>query len=341
MAVQGKSTAQVFLVTALLTVTVLAAHGAGGEQRSDFADRNKRRLQREQRFLYRAAEELSKSRGYVNDAMLIIDMLVDSEYQRKYRDWHHAYANWLKNNAGNIDADLSRSYAEKPARSVFPDRFENMTNGYTALSAQLAEQIARMEEGRLHLAKRMDGLKAALGKNDALRTEKEKERKQRQPDYSIRDDDRRANQADLTDAEVAQVLLEINSLIEHQNQISVLLEMARGELSWIALKAGDSAALTGLAGALASDTTALIAGSSSHMISTYESDIVYLKKEMESMERKRAAIPRQGPLKTLDRVDGLTAWHDQMKSRYEHHIVWLSEQIGAYRADRMEVEMGQ
>ena len=68
-------------------------------------------------------------------------------------------------------------------------------------------------------------------------------------------------------------------------------------------------------------------------IRTYEFDIISLGKKIEDLDRKRASIVRTGALATLERLEELSEQYETMKSRYEHHIGWLGEQIGSYRAD--------
>jgi hypothetical protein len=113
--------------------------------------------------------------------------------------------------------------------------------------------------------------------------------------------------------------------------------MGRMELFWIDRKTGDYDALSRLAGAVGRDTAVSIEEASNRMIKIYESDIAYFTREIDEISRERSRIVPAGTLRTLDGMEELSENYDQMKSRYEHHVTWLAEQAGAYRADLIEL----
>jgi len=39
----------------------------------------------------------------------------------------------------------------------------------------------------------------------------------------------------------------------------------------------------------------------------------------------------------LDRLEELSRYYEKMKSRYDHHIDWLKEEIGSYQVDLIEI----
>lgn len=62
---------------------------------------------------------------------------------------------------------------------------------------------------------------------------------------------------------------------------------------------------------------------------------------MENILHALFFIAATGTLRTQDRIEELSGYYERMKSRHEHHIAWLREQIGAYRADLTEIRKGK
>jgi hypothetical protein len=142
---------------------------------------------------------------------------------------------------------------------------------------------------------------------------------------------------DITDTEIAMMQLELKSLGELQRHYAVLIEMGHLELFWIARKTGDCEMLSRLATVVGRDAPAAIEETSNRTIKLYESDIAYFKTKVDDISRARARIVPVGSMRTLDRAEEMSVNCDQMKSRFEHHITWLAEQTGAYRADVVEL----
>ncbi len=339
-----------FLLTIVLFfMPIHASQGADRAQRSDASEPAKKWIARERQFLYRAVEELNRSQEYVKDTMSglekqidAIELLEPSRREKDLRDlldWYQTYADWLKSNTDDFEADLSRAYSEEPLRRTGPDRYAGMTSGYTRWGSQLGEQTARLEKVNDRIEQRIAGLRRALEYIDsaAFREEKDRDKKQRQNDRDRRNDDLYEQYKYLTDVDIIKMQQELRNLGDQQKHLAILIELGRMELSWLALKADDSAALSTVARAINSDAPAPIEEACSRVIKAYESDIAYLKRKVEDMDRMHARIAPTGTLRTLDRNEELAGYYDRMKSRYEHHISWLKEQIGAYRADVIEL----
>jgi hypothetical protein len=171
----------------------------------------------------------------------------------------------------------------------------------------------------------------------AFREEKNRDKKQRQDDRNKRNDDLYEQYKFLTDVDILKMQQDLRSLGDQQKHLAVLIELGRMELIWLALKAEDSAALSSVARAINSDAPALIEEASFWVIKIYESDIASLGRKVEDVDRTRARLAPTGTLRTLDRIEELAGYYERMKSRYEHHISWLKEQAGAYRADLIEL----
>ena len=201
------------------------------------------------------------------------------------------------------------------------------------------EQLSYLEKLNSKTEERIKGLEAALDYvTSASFIEERKRDKNRTPPET----DRRQNELydrykHITDSEVALMQLQLKDLGELRQHYSLLIERGRMERSWIGRKTGDGEALCWLARVVGRDAPVAITEASREMITTYESDIAYFKRTINDISRARARIVPSGSLWTLDRAEELSDAYDDMKSRYEHHIRWLAEQAGAYRADVIEL----
>lgn len=333
----------------LLMASNAVTHGAESAKRADAAESVKKRLARERQFLYRAVEELNKSQEYVQDTVRILEKQIEaveflepSQRERDlgvYLEWYRSYGDWLRGNTDAFEADLSRAYSGEPVSGFPSDRCDAMTDGYMRLGSQLEEHVAHLEKINNKNAERIEGLRTALTYIDsaAYREEKNKDKKQRQSGGDRRDDDLYTRYKDITDAELAQMRLEFKTLDDLQKHFAVLLELGRLELSWLTLKTDDSAALSDLARVVGKEASAPVEDASNRMIKKYESDIVQLKRKADDLSRLRSGLVRTGTLRTLDRIEELSEYYERMRARYEHHITWLTEQIGGYRADLIEL----
>jgi hypothetical protein len=119
------------------------------------------------------------------------------------------------------------------------------------------------------------------------------------------------------------------------------MEMGRMELLWITRKTGDYEALSRLARAVGRDAPDSIEEASQRVIKIYDSDINYFKRTADDISRARSRIVPAGTLRSLDLREELSENYDQMKSRYEHHVLWLGQQAGAYRADLIELRKAE
>lgn len=104
-------------------------------------------------------------------------------------------------------------------------------------------------------------------------------------------------------------------------------------------KAGDSTALSYVAEAIERDSPSAIETESKRMMQRYESDILFFKKKLKKIDEKRSSLsPGTATLRDIDRREELWDYFQVMKTRFEHHIEWLKEQVVAYRADIVLLE---
>jgi hypothetical protein len=350
------------LILAVVGACMPAASAAETSGPADAREPARRRVERERQFLYRALEELNKSQGYVKETIRSLERdqrrdIVDPSRREKDSAgllvWYRTYADWLAGSMADFEADLSAAYADDRGGVVRADRCYAMADGYAKLGAQLDELVVHLDKVNDRTLQRMALLRDALAyvsssafieernRDRDKDREKDKEKKQNEPgrEHGKRKkekDDLYERYKNITDIDIAMMQLELKNLDELQKHFVALIAQGRMEQAWIGRKTLDYEALGQLARYAGRDAPDAIEEASNRMIKLYESDIAYFKGKVEDLSRARAAVVPVGSLKTIDRLEELLDNYDDMKSRYEHHIAWLSEQAGAYRADIIE-----
>jgi hypothetical protein len=328
----------------------------------------KRHIAREREFLYRAVDELNRSQGYVLDTMRLSEKMIYAAYliepsgkerdRRTFREWYQAYEELFRNNAADFEADLSRAYSDKAGDSIKPDQYDLLIDGCTRMGSQLEEQVSHFEKISTATEDRIRGLRQALEyfSSPAFLEKMRRNEKPPQPEGDRHTEDKNSNKKpsqtesdrhskelydrhkDITDAEIAMMHIELKNLEEIERHYGAFIEMGRMELFWISRKGGDYEALSRLAGAIGSNAPVSIEEASNRLIKIYESDITYFKKKIDDLSRAQDRLVPTGTMRTLDLREALSENYDQMKNRYDHHITWLAEQVGAYRADIIMLE---
>ena len=346
------------LLAVLLIMTVPLfwssdSFGAETTKNIDTSAYTKKRIEREKQFLYRSVEDLNKSQGYVQAVVRGLEKQIDAmdslEPSRREQDvasfleWYRAYADWIGGNLADIEADLSRAYSDEQGAIVQPERYYSLVEGYAKLESQLEKQVSRLDKLNERTLQRIIDARLTLEyvTSVAFIEERNREKKQNLQGNDKALDRRREEMyeryKDITDIEIAMMQRELKNLEELQKHFLVLLEMGRMELSWITRKAADYDMLGRLAGLVGSYAPAPIQEATNRVIKLYDSDLKYFKRKIEEISRSRSRVVPTGSMRTLDRVEELTENYDQMKNRYERHMTWLSEQVGAYRADIIEL----
>jgi len=345
----------ILLITFLPVLWAPAAVAADASKKIDASELPKRSVERERQFLSRVVEDLNKSQEYVQATIRGLEKQIDAvdilEPAGRERDistfleWYRSYAEWLGNNRSDFEEDLSAAYSDDEGGVVREDACYSIVDGYVKLGSQLDQQVAHLDKVNDRTIQRMAELRTALvyilsatfieERNRDKRQGQEK--KQDQPDRHREKDELYERYKDITDSQIAMMQLELKNLDELQKHFIVLLEMGRLERYWISREAFDYEALGQLARYIGRDAPDAIEEADNRMIRQYESDMAYFKGKVEDISRARARVVPAGSLKTIDRLEELTENYDRMKSRYEHHMTWLSEQAGAYRADIVQI----
>jgi len=356
-----------FLAAILLTfaMIILSAspivHGKELKAGAEKSDARELEIGRHKRFLYRAIDELGNSRSFIKQDIRGLEKQVDAielfepkqreDDLRSFEDWFQNYADWLSGKSAEFEKDLERYYTEDSPGTEWADRYAEMQEIYEELGRQLASilksyskrretieeamlrrkaQLARIgEEEENEDTKDKDKEGSSRRKRDGENKKKEKKEKKKK---------KRSKKDEHDDAvRRAQLEHEIRNLGDVLNHYAVLIEKGRGMGDWISLKANDCGPLNDVAYAITGSRLSTMERSYEKMIGAYERDISAIRRKLEAIDRKRSRVTSVGTLRTLDRMDELSAHYEQMRSRYEHHAAWLKVQIGAYRAELTEI----
>ncbi len=338
----------------IISLPLLSASAASGAEAKDAA---KRSVERERQFLSRVVDEMNKSQGYVQETVkslekqiAAVDVAEPASREKdisSFLEWYRSYTDWLGSSGSDFEEDLSEAYSDEEGGVVEADRCYSIVDGYVRLGSQLDEHVAHLDKLNNRTIQRMAELRSALdyvlstafveARNRDRNQGSEKKQDQADRDRRKEKDERYERYKDITESQIAMMQLELKTLDELQKHFIVLLEMGRMERNWIARKAFEYEALGQLARHVGRDAPDAIEEADNRMIKQYESDIAYFKSKVEDISRARARVVPAGSLKTIDRMEELSEIYDQMKSRYENHITWLSEQSGAYRADIIQI----
>jgi hypothetical protein len=334
------------LGTVMVLIATMASPG-GARDDSPSQDLAGRRVEREKRFLFRAVEDLDKSLSYVTDMMDGLDRQIDGmqllESARRENDlrglldWYYGYVSWLSEYRSEFEADINNAFSGEGAPKGWTERYSAMAKGYGQLAGDLQDNVNRLEYDKNEVEKRLVDLRSRMNYlNDLTNRDK---------DYRDLDKDRDRDSRDRPDKfsdekdrerrtlEIARLVSEIQGFENLLRHLDVMTELGRYELNWVYRKTADCAVLNEAARAIERSGRASRDDLYDRVIRNYESDITFFRQKTDEIDRKRSRITRTGSLQTLDRLDDLSEYYNKMKRRYENHIDWLSQQIGAYRAE--------
>ncbi len=348
-----------FLFTMIILSVSPVVHGKALKTGTDTSDLRELEIGRHKRFLNRAIDEIDMSLLYIKEDIRGLDKQIDAielfepvhrEWElRDLDDWHRNYADWLSGKSAEFEKDLERYYTHDEPGTVWVDRYAEMQELYEELSRQLGlilksavKRRGMFEELLLRKKSLLErigweeddeeirdgrGEKRKVGDRGKEKKGKKEKKKKKRSKKNKRDDAVRR----------AQLENEIRSLGDILNHYAVLIEKGKGMQGWVAMKASDCGPLNDVAQAITGSRLSSVERSYERIIRAYERDIATIRRKLEAIDRKRSRITPVGTLRTLDRMDELSAHYEQMRSRYEHHVAWLKVQIGAYRAELTEI----
>lgn len=341
----NKARLSLLLAVFFLFMPARVSSGSEAAKRYDAAERTERRTERKKQFLLRAAEDMDKSRNYVNDTIGELERQIDAiellepgqreQDLRGFLDWYQNYEGWLRDRSDEIKDDLDREYSRERGGEGWIDRYQVIGSGYERMGGQLTESVAALEKMKRQIEAAKEELWRVLKDlEDRVEQEKkQKDQKGRQAGRDRNEEEKEVRRASEGAAEIDWIRMRIAALNDREKHVGVLLELGRYERDWVSLKANDSSVLSSVAQAITGAARRPLEDAFNLVIRTYESDMAYLGKKADEAYRKRTAVAPSGSLRTLDRLEDMAVLYDKKRTRYEHHIAWLREQVGAYRAE--------
>ncbi len=311
-------------------------------------DSVKKRIEREKTFLLRTADELNLTLALMKETADLLIGQVEAgagrEPERKtderlaILDWYQRYAEWLKGMSAELDQDLSSYFAKQKLSPGWTVRYEELAKGSRELAGELDGTVRNLEGEKKKIEARMQKLNTAVVERRVLVDKDDMElARELWPTYRVSYDRREAIYKELSEDEVLYFRNELRSLAEQQKYFECLTELGRYEQGWLDIKTEDFTKLSEMAKVIGGDDPSAVAYAFRGAIRTYEADVASLKRRSAELKAKIHGITRTGSLRTLDRLEELSLYYEQMKSRYDRYIEWLKAQIGSYQGDLIEI----
>lgn len=311
-------------------------------------DSSKKRIERVKAFLLKSTDEISRSLTFANATTALLKeqseaaagRAPDSKPDERLAllEWYQRYADMLKEMFAELDITVSNSYSRPKAGHEWIAWYEDLAKDYRRSAGELGGTVQKLDGEKKKIEARMQKLNTAVVERRILVDRDDLElAHELWPTYRVSNDRPKATYKDLTDEEVLRLRSELSSLGEQQKYFDCLTELGKYEQDWLDIKAEDSVKLSLIARVIGGDDPGAAIYAIKGALRTYESDIAALKRGSGELDAKSRGITRSGTLKTLDRLEELSRYYEQMKSRFDRHVDWLRGQIGSYQADLMEI----
>jgi hypothetical protein len=325
--------------------TAFSADSTGAAPR----DSSKKRIEQVKAFLMRSSDEMSRSLIYANGTIALLKEQTEAVAGREpdsnpderlaLLEWYQRYADCLKGMSAELDITVGNYYSGPKAGAEWIDWYEELARDYRESAGELGRTALRIKGEKDKTEARMQKLSTAVTERRVLVDMKDLELAHElwPATYRVSYDRPESTFRELTDEEVLRLRNELRSLGEQQKYFECLTELGKYEQGWLDIKTDDSAKLSELANVIGGDDPGAVIFAIKGTIRTYDADIAALKRKSAELDKKIQAITRTGTLKTLDRLEELSRYYEQMKSRCDRHIDWLKGQIGNYQADLVEI----
>lgn len=311
-------------------------------------------VERERRLLQRTLDDLRLERKLAEgdigelerqtDAITLLESPRREEDFRDLLDWYYRYLDWLGAQEDEFDWELAELSASPSADGEpWAGRFGAMAEKERELTEELREKVREYSAEQKRLAGIIDrrlllqALFADLGERLAL-LEKRLSDRQRPPSEKEKEEAARLR------IEVRVVQGELLSLPDLDEDIlkhyAVMIERARWQGDWLALKGEEYEALRAVAAMLPRDGAA-VADAYRRVIRTWEVGIRRLGRMIDELDRKRSRISPAGTLRAMDRSRELAGLYDGLQGRFDDRIRQLKVLIGAYEAELAEIFSGR
>lgn len=331
-------------VLLLLPLSVAGVTDAPGTRRQD---QSKKRIEREKAFLLRSADDLGRSLAYVGETIVVLNEQAEAaasrepEHKAKERwgllEWYQRYADSLRGMSAEFDLDVNNYFSRHQAGAGWTDRYDELARGFRKFAEELGGIMQKLDGEKKKIEARMQKLNKAVAERRILVDKDDLElARELWPTYRP-SDHREAAYKDLSDAEVFYLRNELRGLGEQQQYFENLSELGSYEENWLLIKADEFLKLHEMARAIGGDDPGQVVSAVRGTVRIYEADMAALKRKSSEIDAKVHGIAKTGTLRMLDRLEELSRYYDNMKSRYDRHREWLGVQIGSYQADMVEL----
>ncbi len=331
-------------VLLLLPLSVASAADAPGVR---WQDSSKKRIEREKVFLLRSADDLGRSLAYVSETIVVLNGQVEAAASREPENkakerrgllkWYQRYADSLRGMSAEFDLEVNNYFSRHQAGAGWTDLHEELAKGFRKLADELGGIMQKLDGEKKNIEARMQKLNKAVTERRIL-VDKDDLKLARElwPTYRF-SDHREAVYKDLSDAEVFYLRNELRSLGEKQQYFESLSELGSYEEGWLIIKTDEFTKLHEMARVIGGDDPGRVVSAVRGTVKTYEANMAALTSRSSEIDATIHGIAKTGTLRMLDRLDELSRYYEDMKSRYDRHREWLGAQIGSYQADLVEL----
>lgn len=347
----GRFTLMLGFVGSLIILMIAVCAPGWARDEDGKRDQSERNLERQKRFLFRAVGDLDGSLSYVSEIIKGLDKQIDNiqllesprreKDLRALQDWYYKYADRIGEYRTQFDLDLTTAFSGGTAPQAWTEHYDTIAREYELFAKELQDILTLLDYDRSVVDKNISDMRARINYlNDISEREKEYQDKERHDtEKDRRDHDRSDKEGDekakeRRTLEIGRLTGQIQSFENLLLHLDIIIELGKFEQAWISLRVADYAALNDAAHAIEKSGRSSRESAYAMIIRNYESGITFSRRKIEEIDRKIAKITRTGTLQTLERLDELSEYYSKMKHRYELHMTWLSQQIGAYRAEQ-------
>ncbi len=338
-------------ILGLILVALLHASSVAGADdapvRNTPKEANQKKSERKKIFLLRSADEVNWSLIFANETIDVMTEQIRAaaghepeikvDERAALLKWYQHYADWLRGISDHIQSDIGDYFSGKRSAS-WVKRSQELEKGSRKMAGELSVTVRKLEREERRITARVQKLRTAVTERRLLVNKNNLElARELWPAMYRKSYGRKAVYRDLTDNKILYLQNKQRLLEERQKYYEVLIELGKGEQSWLRIKARDFSKLADIGRAIARRDRAGTIRSSRSAVRTYKADIGSLKKGAAELEVKLNGMNKTGSFKTYERLEELSRYYEMMKRRYERQIEWLNGQIESYQADFSEM----
>jgi hypothetical protein len=344
-----------FLAVAIFSAEAVFVNAANAADKppAGRAVETERRGERLKRFLQRTLDDLKESQALAEEDISELNKLVDaitplesSQREADFQsliDWYYNYLGWVKEQIEEFDDDLTQfSSSTLSENEEWGTRFEEMINMQKGLNRELQGKVKQFSAEEKRLAGILDRRRLLQAQFSDLQDRLARIEKKADRDRPLSDKEK--EKADRFRVDVNVVQTELLSLPQVDEDLvkhyAVMIELAKWENDWLALKIGEYEALHDVAALLSrypSRSSAEFEAAYRRVTRMYEGETSRLNRKIDELDRRQSRVTPAGSLREMDRSRELTDFYDRLRIRYNERISRIKIQLGAYEAESADI----